>query len=297
MTQSNSGRDATLIPHHPSEAAYQQLFPELVALDPAELVPITVEVLTAVTTVLGALPEIRALRPQIEAEWRSFDFERFDKLEVYALALSHAHALWRGASVRKTAVTALAEELAAIREQLLLDARALAGRSLIEGERLQNCKLVPGYRAIASDVLTIVVVLKEGWQVLQGKTPLTLEELNDAASKATDLLAAIGLKEQAPTTVGEASLLRQKAFTLFANTYDDARRAVLYLRAKEEDGDDIAPSIYGGRARRGSVESAEGVGTAASGAVDGPAGPQSDSDAPIPFSNPLNLPITSPFVS
>ena len=62
----------------------------------------------AVTTVLGALPGIRALRPQIEAEWRSFDFERFDRLEEYTLALLQAHALWRGTSVPKATITALA---------------------------------------------------------------------------------------------------------------------------------------------------------------------------------------------
>ena len=127
MTQSNAGPEATLIPNHPSEAAYQELLPEISALDEPDLVPINVDVLTAVTTVLGALPKLRALRPQIEAEWRRFDFERFDKLEAYALALSHAHALWRGASVPKAAVTGLADELAGIRDQLSLDAKASPG--------------------------------------------------------------------------------------------------------------------------------------------------------------------------
>lgn len=294
MTQSNAGAELALIPNHPSEAAYQRLFSEISAVEDSEVVPINIDVLTAVTTVLGAWPEIRALRPAIEAEWRSYDFERFDKLEEYALALSHAHALWRGASVPKAAVSGLANELSAIRDQLLLDARALAGRQLIEGERLKDCKMVPGYRPLASDVLTIVAVLKEGWARIAGKSPLTLTELNEAASKATDLLAAVGLKDQAPTTAGEAVLLRQKAFALFANAYDDARRAVLYLRSKQEDGDDIAPSLYAGRGRRSSQD-----GAAAPTASSTESQPVAALDAPAPINiqNPSNLPITHPFIN
>lgn len=86
MTQSIAGPESMLIPNHPSEAAYLELLHEISALGEAELVPINIDALTAVTTVLGALPGIRALRPQIEAEWRSFNFERFDKLEAYVRA-------------------------------------------------------------------------------------------------------------------------------------------------------------------------------------------------------------------
>lgn len=197
----------------------------------------------------------------------------------------------------KGAVAGLADKLSDIRDQLLLDARALAGRRFIDGDRLKNCKMQPGYRPLASDVLTIVAVLKERWSTLVGKTPMTLAELNEAASKATDLLAAVGLKEQAPTTVGEAALIRQKAFGLFASSYEDARRAVLYLRAKEEDGDEIAPSIYGGRGRRGGAESSESATAGAPGTSGGSTTPQPTSGPAITINNPSNLPVTAPFVS
>jgi hypothetical protein len=283
------------LPNHPSEAAYQRLLPEIEAFPEAELVPITVDVWTAVTTVLGALPEIRALRPEIEAEWRRFDFERFDKLEAYALALSYVHAGWRGALVPKTEVAGMASELAEARDQLLLDARALAGRRLIEGERLKEIRAVPGYRPLAGDVLTLVGVLKENWRKIEGKTAMTLLELNDLGAKASDLLAAVGIREQGPTSAGEMALHRQKAFGLFVRAYEDARRAVLYLRARHGDGNEIAPSIYSGRARRssdGSVES-EALLTPEPGSAAAGSSPPGGFN----LQNPTGLPLTNPLVN
>src|SRR5690606_31388117 len=115
-----------------------------------------------------------------------------------------------------------------------------AAYKLISDERLKDIKKQPGYRAIATDVATLVEVIRERWSAVKGKTPLTLAGLDAYASRALDLLASVGLKEHAPATVGEASENRNRAFTLFARAYEEARRAVLYLRPK--DGDDIAPS-------------------------------------------------------
>jgi hypothetical protein len=71
------------------------------------------------------------------------------------------------------------------------------------------------------------------------------------------LLVAVGLKEQAPVKLGEAAQRRRRAFTLLIQAYDDARRAIVYLRAKSGDAAQIAPSLYAGR--RGRRRAAEEV--------------------------------------
>lgn len=43
---------------------------------------------------------------------------------------------------------------------------------------------------------------------------------------------------------------RQRAFTLFANAYDQCRRAATYLRWNEGDADELVASLHGGRTRR-----------------------------------------------
>jgi hypothetical protein len=102
---------------------------------------------------------------------------------------------------------------------------------LVDGERLKDIKKLPGYRPLAIDVATIVEVIRERWAVVQGKTPFSLADLDRYPAQALDLLAGVGLKEQAPATTRAAALTRQRAFTLFERGYHEARRAVLYLRA------------------------------------------------------------------
>jgi hypothetical protein len=130
-------------------AGFKRVEAEIRSVPERELVPVNVDVLGAVTTVLGALPELRALRAQF-AELRGFDLASFDKLRDYALALGHAHAMY-------------------------------------------------------------------------------------------------------PAAGGAAVALRQRAFTLFATTYDEVRRAVSYLRWHDGDGDDIAPSLFACRGGPGTA--------------------------------------------
>ena len=44
--------------------------------------------------------------------------------------------------------------------------------------------------------------------------------------------------------------LRDRAYTLVVETYDEIRRALNYVRWAEDDADEIAPSLYAGRAHR-----------------------------------------------
>ena len=147
---------------------------------------------------------------------------------------------------------------------MLSDVRSLAGHRLINAERFAGCGARPGYRALAYDVLMLVQVLKEAWNRVHGRTPVTLAELDQAAVKAETLLRAVGLRDHARPTVAEATVLRRKAFALFMRAYAKARAAVQYLRAEVGDADDIAPSLYAGRAKRRKSERATPKGSSAS---------------------------------
>jgi hypothetical protein len=122
---------------------------------------------------------------------------------------------------------------------------------------------------------------------------VTLAALNDAGNRAVELLAAVGLREQGAISTGEAARLRQKAYTFFVRAYEDARRAVVYLRAAEGDADEIAPSLYAGRggSRRRPSEEAPVNGAAQQGTPDVP-----DSGT-IDVDNSAGLPVTRPFTS
>jgi hypothetical protein len=274
-----------------AEAAYLELANEINAVPEEDELPINVDLISAVTQVLGVLPELKALRPELEGELRRFDLQRFDKLEKYALALGHAHALHRSTLPEKGTVTELGNAVTALRDRLLADAHTLAGYDLLNAERLRDCKKANGYRAAAGDLFTIVTVLKEHWPKIEGKTPLTKAALDDAGNRAVELLSAVGVREQGPVDAGRAMHLRQKAFRLFVDAYEDARRAIAYIRAPYRDAEEITPSFWGPRGPRRRVE--EPV------ASEPPLPPHPD-DAKaeareLHMTNPTGLPVTKPF--
>jgi hypothetical protein len=246
----------------------------------------TILEISAVATVTSVLPEINALRSEIEGSLRNFDFTQFDKLEQHTRALTHAHSRYRSSLPRETS-TDLVTELTQVRDDLF------------DPERLKHVKTATGYRALASDVLTLCTVFNEEWAKVEGKTPFTLAELHRVGTLALELLSAVGLRVQGQVLTGEATLIRQKAFTLFLRADDDARRAVHYLRDKVGDGDRIAPSLYAGRtARRRGAEEVEPppapLPPAAPHTVPTAATPLA-ATAPIVIDSAAGLPIDNPF--
>jgi hypothetical protein len=227
--------------------AYQHLLDEIRKVPDTEIVTINIDVPTAVTTALGVLPEIRTFRPQIATDIPSFDLARFDKLESYTLALGHAHTLYLAASNPPESISDLSDSGTKARELLLSDATALAARGFIDGEKLKTLKGPHGYRNLAFDLFTLASLLRDNWDRIAGKTAVQTEELDQAETLADRLLTAVGMKEQQPVVAAESSDIRQRAFSLFVNAYDDARRAVSYLRWHQGDVDEVAPSLYAGR--------------------------------------------------
>jgi hypothetical protein len=312
MASNEQAPDAP-VASHSAAAAFEALLPEISAVPEGELTPITTDVVASITTVLGALPRIRALRGDIDKMWRQFDFAEFDKLEQYAHALHQANARWRAAAnAPKVDVAPLAADLADVRDRLFAGANLLVDFKVIDGKGLEGIKQTAGYRALSSDVSTLVQVLSANWATIANKLPVTLADLNRYAEQALAFLTSVGLREQAQTKVTEAALQRQQAYTLLERAYGNARRAVLYLRPK--DGEEIAPSLYAGRGGRGraeaeAVEEVEGVVTApepvaaaASSATAKPTGAPSTQSStttaaiPIVINNPNGLPATAPFL-
>jgi hypothetical protein len=230
-----------------ADAAYERVLPEMRALSPGELIPINLDIPSMVTTTLGALPEIRALREEIARNLQTFDLVAFDKMEDYALALKSAHGRYLSSLVPSDELKALVEEATNVRETLVLDATALARRGILDSSQLRELRGAVGYKNLATDLETLANALRGSWAKVQGQSAVTLTELTRASNLSTELLRMVGLKEQGPGATQVVSDLRVRAFTLLARTYDAARSAVMYLRWKFNDVDSIAPSLYAGR--------------------------------------------------
>jgi hypothetical protein len=134
-----------------------------------------------------------------------------------------------------------------LRSTLQGDITALIARGFIHPDSIKNYTALTGYKNIASDLQIQAQILKDNWSQIEGKCATTLAEVEHALKVAAHLLRLTGLKEQSPAVVANASEQRKRAFTLFRRAYDDARRAIIFLRWHEEDADEIAPSLYAGR--------------------------------------------------
>jgi hypothetical protein len=234
---------------------FRRVEAEIRAVPDNELISINVDVPSAIASVLGTLPELNALRPQF-AGLIGFDLTRVDKLRDYALALGHTHAMYRAAAGPSDGLSAMANELIELRDVLQADAMALAKRKVLDEAQVTKLRSGVGYKNIAFEVVGLIGLFRERWDSIKGRTLIQPEELEHAGRRAQELVTAVGLKEQAPAMVGAAAAVRQRAFTLFSSAYDEARRAVAYLRWHQNDADTIAPSLFAGRVRRGSDDTA-----------------------------------------
>jgi len=228
-------------------AALTQLKSEMAALDGAPLLPVTIEIPAGVALVLGSLPEIRRFREQIAKEMNGFDLVRFDKLETYTLALNEAHAGYKVATEPADALDQAVEEGERLRALLLAEANALELRGLLDGKKLREIVGGQGRRNLGSDLTLLYKAMDDSWPALEGKARVTRQELETAARIGQFIVRLVGTREEGTQTVAAAADTRSRIYTLFVQAYDDARRAIHFLRWKERDADDIAPSLHSTR--------------------------------------------------
>ncbi|HEY3495528.1 MAG TPA: hypothetical protein VGK73_12615 [Polyangiaceae bacterium] len=238
-----------------ANAAFERVKGELLRIPAESLLQVSLDISAAVATVLGVVPEVRGLREQVRKELPSFDIERFDKLEDYALALSYAQASYLSATQGSDELEPVAAEAAKVRERLLAEAKSLVHHGVVSQSQLSQLKGANGYKNVATDVMVLANLLQTVFPQIEGKSMTTMADLERASRVATRLLRIVGLKEQGPAQIAETTDLRLRAYTTLFLAYEDVRRAVTYLRGAKDDADTITPSLHPGRPRpkKGSI--------------------------------------------
>jgi hypothetical protein len=227
--------------------------PELLALDPRDLLPVNVDVGSASLVVLGAAAQIQSYRDQLVTKFGEEEAKAVDRLQLLAQVALEAHATHRQLVDLGVDVLALSNQVVEARHVLLAEVRALIARKVLSAGVIGELQGTHGYKNQCLDVLQLVSLMKRNWTLIQSKTGLPMEDIDRAEALAHQLALALGVREQGPRS--PSGDLRQRAYTLLATTYDDARRMITYLRWKERDADRIAPSLFRGRSngRRASI--------------------------------------------
>jgi hypothetical protein len=106
------------------------------------------------------------------------DVALFDDIETQALAMGYAHSRFLAASMPVLPLQELSNRVVEKRDLFAADCTALAARQLIDAQRLKELKGTVGYKNQAFDLLTLIALMRENWQKIQGKAAVTLEELD-----------------------------------------------------------------------------------------------------------------------
>jgi hypothetical protein len=226
--------------------AYQDTAPERAALSAEQLVAVNVDVPQVITTALKALKNLVALRPDVSMLTK-IDIAPYDKITVYAHALRFAQNRYVAASAQREILPETMDNAMRFREILLAESKSLLARGLIDRRPIDGLKGGNGYTGVAQDIGALVEVLRDHADDASAKVMALVQE---AEVVAESINSAIVKRGDQQSTVDAVSDERQRAFTLLCHAYDEARRAVTFLRWHEGDADTLVPSFYGGRTRK-----------------------------------------------
>ena len=229
---------------------YESLVPQLQALKPEEVKSLNVDVPPTVSKIVGAWPRIHAMRDQIASELPKLNLHDFDRLRDYALALGHTHAECSLAEQAVLGIPALNEKLTRKRDIFLNIARTLVLWGLLDAERFAQIKGAIGYKVVAFELTALSSLFRQEWAVIGARSGLQLADLDEADMLGTRMVTAVGVRDDGSPASSEAGQMRQRAFTLFKRAYNDAYRAISYVRSEQGDVDAILPPIYPGRPRK-----------------------------------------------
>ena len=228
-----SAVSAGSVPGTRFSAAVDIIKPLALALPPERIVQIYIDIPSAVTTILGAIPAINAVRPEFVEHLPTFPMDLFDSLETRTLAMDYVDTMYRMSVKQLEPVPQLVERGLAQLVVLSGEANYAVLRGLIDPKPLQELDNSNSHRAVASNLFAITYLLRSNWPVLQGKSSLTLEEVAQAEQTADHIITALGARKQAAYGFDASSDLRERFFTLMIEAHDKVRSSLRYLYPKK----------------------------------------------------------------
>jgi hypothetical protein len=224
--------------------SFEKLANERAAIPDERVKVVNCDASQAVSVVLAVVTRLRGLRDDIVKALLDFNIERFDELEDRALALQFANTDYLLATKPPDNLKEQYEEGLKLRNVLHADINTLAVRGLVNGDALKDYSGNVGYKNVAVDLNMVARFLETNWPNIQGKCAVTTDEIAHALQLAIRLLRGASARELSPEQLAQMADDRNRAFSLLMEAYDDARRAVQYIRYHENDADTIAPNIY-----------------------------------------------------
>lgn len=244
---------ADTVSSHEATEAYARVRPDLDALPPEAVGRINARVTTVVAIALGAWPHINALLSVI-AMLPQFDVADLRKLPDYVYALYYADVMATLSSEGAADVPAMVAEATPMRDRMLSVAEGMAKYDLVDPKQVANIRSGLGHLDTAHDLGALAALFRGLGPEQQSRLPVPEAEIDRAAELSLQLIAALGRRQVGSDGSSLPSRYeddRTRAFRLVVRSYDQARRAVSFLRWSEGDADLLVPSFFSGKRRRG----------------------------------------------
>lgn len=230
--------------------AYERMKPAMLALAASkDLTPIAMDTTSMVVAVLKSLPRLGPMRDAIVG-LPDVDARSIDELEASAHALVWANVQYQMATRPPERLAAVYERANELRSQLHPAVMLLVNRGLVDGRELAGYTGMKGYKLVAADLALLAGVLRKEWAKLHQKTPVTPDEVQEASRLGLEILAMVAERAGSPVVVAEANRMRAAAYNLLLQRYREVRAAVQFLRRREDDADELAPSLFAGRGHK-----------------------------------------------
>jgi hypothetical protein len=114
-------------------------------------------------------------------------------------------------------------------------------------------EVTKAYDNLISTTRAFTTLFRENWGKIDGNSALKLSHLDRADSLVKDIQQAVGTRDHGEKTIVEAADMRDRAFTVLTDIYEETRSALTYLLRKKGNIDEIAPSLYANRGGRKST--------------------------------------------
>ena len=165
------------------------------ALPEASLIHPNIDVGGAIGTALAVFPALAAYRPLIEEQFKTFDFKAFDSIEKYAAATSYADSLVTNVN-EPQGLNATYEQALTLREAFRADISTLILRKQLDPAKMPKLTNAVGYKNVARDLRGLITAAKLNYSAMEGKSVLTIDEIEKAVLVASALTKLSGAKER-----------------------------------------------------------------------------------------------------
>lgn len=235
--------------------ALERMRPVALALPPEKLLKPKIDISAAGAILLAALPRYETQIAELSS-LKHTQAALVAELPVRAMAMVQAYAGFKVALPSANASTSagvpggppapalsdLVERGTDLRRRMLAAAHAVAAERRELQDSVDAIQRGTGHRDLAFDLVGLSLLFRGLPDTVLARTFITADTINEAQGLGDALLTAVGEKaEGSPKTTDEARL-RDGTYTLFMESYNEARRGLTYLH--EGKADTYLPSVF-----------------------------------------------------